>query len=118
MHTPHKRIFPFHRPDILLIEVPLQGPIPHWAEDLHRWIREQGQLPPYGMSWEFYDLHNRGSIDRDLTVMIHCIACLDEQARASTNQILDVGATAKVTSAWFRHLDEDHDQTCMIIDCL
>ena len=70
------------------------------------------------MSREFYDLRNAGSADGDLPVMIHRISCLDEQARASTSQILYVGATVEVTAARFRRLDKDHDQTYMIIDCL
>ena len=70
------------------------------------------------MSWELYDLRNGGSAESDLPVMIHRISHLDKHARASTNQILDVGATAEVTATWFRRQDEDHDQTHRIIDCL
>lgn len=70
------------------------------------------------MSREFYDLRNGGPANRALPVMIRCILHLDEQARASTSHILDVGATAEVTTARFRCLDEDHDQTLKIINFL
>ncbi|CAI9302373.1 unnamed protein product [Lactuca saligna] len=37
---------------------------------------------------------------------------------SSSNHTLDVGATAQVTATRFRRLDEDHDRTCRIINCL
>ncbi|CAI9262808.1 unnamed protein product [Lactuca saligna] len=46
------------------------------------------------------------------------VYCHPEHARASTSQILDVGTTAKVTTTRFLRIDEDHDQTRMIIDFL
>ena len=50
--------------------------------------------------------------------MICHISHLDEHATESISQILDVGATAEVTATQFHRLDENHDQTCRIIDCL
>ena len=50
--------------------------------------------------------------------LIRHISCLDKHARASTSQMLDVGAIAKVTATRFHRLDEYHDQTRRIIDCL
>ena len=47
--TPRKRMPPFHRLDIFLTGVPLQGSTPRWAEDLHKWSHEHGQHSPYGM---------------------------------------------------------------------
>ena len=43
--------------------------------------------------------------------MIGCIARQGEQARATTNQIMEVGATTEVNTIRLRRLDEDHDQT-------
>ena len=106
MHTPCKTIPPFPRLEIFLTGVPLQGPTPRWAEDLHRWIHEHGQHSPYGMCREFYNLYKA---DRALLIIIRHISFLDENAKASSSQILDVGATAEVTTAQFRRLDEDHD---------
>ena len=50
--------------------------------------------------------------------MICHILHLEEDVKASTSQILDVGATAKDASTQFFRLDEDHDHTRKIIDCL
>ena len=79
--------------------------------DLKQWSREQGQRPPYGMARSFYNLRNGGSADRALPVMVRRIANQGEQARANANQLLDIGATAAVTSVRLRRLDEEHDQT-------
>ncbi|CAI9285090.1 unnamed protein product [Lactuca saligna] len=118
MYTPCKRIPAFLIPEIFLTGVPLQDPTPHWAEDLHRWSREYGQHSPYVMCQEFYDLHNNGSTDRALPAMICPISSLGEDARVSTPQILDVGATDEFTASRFPCLDEDHDHTNKIIDCI
>ena len=66
----------------------------------------------------FYNLHNGGSTDMALPVMVHRIARHDEQSRTSISHILDVSATAEVTAARLRRLDEDHDQTRRIINYL
>lgn len=70
------------------------------------------------MSRVFYNLRNGESADRALPVMIHHIACLNDQARASTGHIMDVGATVEVTGAQLRHLDGYHDRTNDHVDAL
>ncbi|KAL7610703.1 serine/threonine-protein phosphatase 4 regulatory subunit 2-like [Lactuca sativa] len=87
------------------------GPTPQWGTNLRFWSQEQGQPHPYGNEKGFYNLDRGGSADRALPVIIHHIARHDQRIRASTNQIMEVGATAEVTTARFRCLDQDHDQT-------
>ncbi|KAI3522222.1 hypothetical protein L1887_11706 [Cichorium endivia] len=111
--TPRKRVLPIHHP--LLIREPLQDQTPEWAERIRIWCHEQGLVTPYGMS---RDIGNGTSADRALPVMVGRISRHDEQIRATTSQIMDVGATAETTAARLRRLDEAHDHTSRRIDPL
>ncbi|KAI3499632.1 hypothetical protein L1887_35436 [Cichorium endivia] len=75
----------------------------------------QGPVPPYGMN---FDLRNGGSADRALHVMIGRINRQEERIRATSSQVMDVGATAEVTAARLRRLDEAHDHTSGRVDSL
>ncbi|XP_052621764.1 uncharacterized protein LOC128127340 [Lactuca sativa] len=88
-----------------------QGPMPQWAETIHSWSREQGQRPPYGMQWDFYDLSKGGSADRALPVIVHHVTRHEEQTRVNTRHLMEVGATSQVNSVRIRWLDDDHDRT-------
>lgn len=46
-----------------------------------------------------------------LPIMVRRIARQGEQARATTNQFLELGATTEVIAVHLHRLDEDHDQT-------
>lgn len=59
----------------------------------------------------FYNHDRGGSVDKALPVMVRRITRQGEQARASANQIMEVGATTEVTAVSVHHLDEDHDRT-------
>ncbi|KAI3518405.1 hypothetical protein L1887_07103 [Cichorium endivia] len=116
MRTPRKRVLPIHRP--LLIEEPLQDRTPEWAERLRLWSREQGLRPPYGMSHDYFDLSAGGFEDRALPVMVGRISRQEERIRATSSQVMDVGATAEVTATRLRRLDEAHDHTSGRVDSL
>ncbi|KAL7609814.1 hypothetical protein Lser_V15G14034 [Lactuca serriola] len=88
-----------------------QGPTPQWAETIHRWSREQGQRPPYGMQWGFYDLSRGGSADQALPVIVHRVTRHEEQTRINTRHLMEVGATSQVNSVRILRLDDDHDRT-------
>ena len=77
---------------------------------MKRWSQEQGQRPPYGMEKGFYKLDRGRLADRDLRVMVRHIARHGKQARASANQIMEVGATTEVTAVRLRCLDKDLDR--------
>ena len=79
--------------------------------DLKGWSREQGHHPRYGVERGFYNLSQGGSADRALLIMVRHIARQGEQARAITDQVMEVGTTTKVTAVLLRHLDEHQDQT-------
>ncbi|KAI3510484.1 hypothetical protein L1887_17521 [Cichorium endivia] len=92
-----------------------QGQTPEWAEHIRLWSREQGLVPPYGMSFE---IRNGSSADRALPVVVGRIHRQEEQIRATSSQVMDVGATAEVTTARLRRLDEAHDHTSGRVDTL
>lgn len=46
-----------------------------------------------------------------LPLMVRRIARQGEQARATTDQVMEVGATTEVTTVCLYRLDEDHDWT-------
>ncbi|KAI3752013.1 hypothetical protein L2E82_23112 [Cichorium intybus] len=80
--------------------------------------REQGLRPPYGMSHDYFDLSEGGSADRAFPVMIRRISRQEEWIRATSSQVMDVGATAEVAVARLRRLDETHDHTSGRVDSL
>lgn len=80
--------------------------------DLKIWSREQGQRPPYGIQRGSYNLSKGGSADKDyLPIMVRRITHQGDQARATTDQVMEVGATIEVTAVCLRRLYEDHHQT-------
>ena len=88
-----------------------QDPTPQWAETIHRWSREQGQRPPYGMERSFYDLSRGGSADQALLLIVHRVTRHEEQTRVNTRHLMEVGATSHVNSVRICLLDDDHDRT-------
>ncbi|KAI3492743.1 hypothetical protein L1887_42595 [Cichorium endivia] len=73
---------------------------------------------PYGMSHDYFVLSEGGSADRALPVMIGRISRQEERIRATSSQVMDVGATAEVTVARLRRLYEAHDHTSGRVDSL
>lgn len=112
---PHIPVRDRHAP---LPEPSYQDPTPVWAERLNQWSREQGLRPPYGMCRDFFDVNEGGAANRALPVTIGRIDRQEGQIRATTSQILDVGAATEVATARVRRIDEAHHRTSERVDSL
>lgn len=114
-YTPRKRVLPVRCTNPLLTLSPSQGPGPQWVKDVRAWGREQDQTPP---RLRLSPASASNPVYQTLSVTVRRIVRMDEQVRAHTSQIYDVGASAHASAARLHQVEEDHSHTRSRVDTL
>ena len=88
-----------------------QGLTPPWVESLETWSKEQHQPIPFNGYRSFYNLSERGSTDRVLSIMVRRVARNEIQGRTALNRIMEVVADARIHIVRTIHLEDARERS-------